>query len=54
MRGAHIGPVKASGILPNDFGKICEGAWAVVEAGGDGISGARTRQKAIGQLMCDG
>lgn len=41
-------------ILPNDFGKICEGSWAEVEAGGDGITGPRTRQKAIGRLMCDG
>lgn len=51
LRGAHIAPTKASGILPNDFGKICEGSWAVVEAGDDGISGPRRRQKAIGRLM---
>jgi hypothetical protein len=40
--------------LPNDFGKICEGSWAVVEAGGDGILGQKIRQRTIGQLMCDG
>lgn len=54
LRGPHIASARVSGILPNDFGKICEGLWAVVEAGGDGISGLGTRQKAIGRLMCDG
>ena len=54
MRGHLIASAGVSGILPNDFEKICEGSWAAVEAGGDGITGPRTRQKAIGRLMCDG
>jgi hypothetical protein len=52
LRGPHIASARVSGILPNDFGKICEGSWVVVEAGGDGTTGPRTRQKAIGRLMC--
>jgi hypothetical protein len=46
-----IAAAKVAAILPNDFGKICEGLWAAVEAGGEVITGRRTRQTAIGRLM---